>query len=32
LALRIAPDVTGCGAGGDTTLPVATGKVTVWPD
>jgi hypothetical protein len=31
LALRIAPDVAGCGASGRTTLPVATGKITVWP-
>jgi hypothetical protein len=32
LALRIAPDVAGCGAPGRTTLPVATGKITVWPE
>ncbi len=31
LALRIAPDVAGCGVGGRTVLPVASGKVTVWP-
>jgi hypothetical protein len=31
LALRIAPDVTGCAAG-FTTLPIAGGKVTAWPE
>jgi hypothetical protein len=31
LALRIAPDLTGCGTGGRTMLSVATGNVTVWP-
>jgi hypothetical protein len=31
LALRIAPDVAGCGAGGRTTVSVTTGKITVWP-
>ena len=31
LALRIAPDVTGCGAGGQTVLPIANGKLTAWP-
>src|SRR5262249_26524682 len=32
LALRIAPDVAGCGAGGRTMLPAANGKITVWPE
>ena len=31
LALRIAPDLTGCGAGGPTVLPIANGKLTAWP-
>jgi hypothetical protein len=31
LALRIAPAVGGCGAGGRTVLPVTSGKVTAWP-
>ena len=31
LALRIAPDVAGCGPGGSTVLPVANGKLTAWP-
>ena len=31
LALRIAPDLTGCGAGGRTVLPIANGKLTAWP-
>jgi hypothetical protein len=31
LALRIAPDLTGCGAGAPTVLPIANGKLTVWP-
>jgi hypothetical protein len=31
LALRITPDVTGCGAGGPTALSVANGKLTAWP-
>lgn len=31
LALRIAPDATGCGAGGRTVLPIANGTVTAWP-
>lgn len=32
LALRIAPDAAGCGAGGGTTLPIAGGMVTVWEE
>jgi hypothetical protein len=31
LALRIAPDLTGCSAG-STTLTIAGGKVTAWPE
>jgi hypothetical protein len=31
LAWRIAPGVAGCGASGRTTLPVTSGKITVWP-
>jgi hypothetical protein len=31
LALRITPDVGGCGAGGRTVLPIANGKLTTWP-
>jgi hypothetical protein len=31
LALHIAPDLTGCGAGGQTVLPIANGKLTAWP-
>ena len=30
LALRIAADASGCGAGGATTLPIAGGTVTSW--
>jgi hypothetical protein len=32
VALRIAPDVGGCGAGTPTILPAAAGTVTVWPN
>ena len=32
VALRIAPDVAGCGASAPTTLPVAGGKITLWPE
>lgn len=32
LALRIAPDVAGCGAGGRTVLPIANGQITAWPE
>jgi len=28
---RIAPGLTGCGAGGPTVLPIAVGKLTLWP-
>jgi hypothetical protein len=31
LAFRIAPDVTSCGPGGLTVLPVTNGKLTAWP-
>jgi hypothetical protein len=31
LALRIAPDVAGCGGGGRTVLSIANGTVTAWP-
>jgi hypothetical protein len=31
IALRIAPDVMGCGAGAPTVLPIANGKLTAWP-
>jgi len=31
LALRIAPGIIGCGAGGPTVLPIAVGKLTLWP-
>jgi hypothetical protein len=31
LALRITPDVAGCGAGGQTVLLIANGKLTGWP-
>ena len=32
LALRIAPDATGCDTGGGTALPIAGGTVTSWPE
>jgi hypothetical protein len=32
LALRIAPDASGCGAGGTTTLAIAGGKVISWEE
>ena len=31
LALHIAPDLTGCGGGGQTVLPITNGKLTAWP-
>jgi hypothetical protein len=31
LALRIAPGLAGCGAGGPAVLPIANGKLTIWP-
>jgi hypothetical protein len=31
LALRIAPGLAGCGAGGHTVLPIANGTLTAWP-
>jgi hypothetical protein len=31
LALRIAPGLAGCGAGGQTALPIADGHVSAWP-
>jgi hypothetical protein len=30
LALRIAPDLAGCGSGAPTVLPIANGRVTGW--
>ena len=32
VALRIAPTVTGCGTAGPAVLPIAGGRVTVWPE
>ena len=31
LALRIAPGLAGCGAAAPTVLPIANGKLTIWP-
>lgn len=31
LALRLTPDLVGCGASGRTVLPIANGRLTAWP-